>query len=195
MNNNRKTMHSHLGDPTMLSSQGQTVWETLEYLHRAYNDLEVTTANLEGKMLTTINDQFSRFGIPRDFSSLVDEMRLSQHQLDARLVQMEDLLRVHTNCFNNIRPVLERISTMSTPSNTPGSDRHVTDLGVRLDALEKQISTNGMDTLYIESISACQEEIRLLKQRIVGSGITIGPQIFQSYRDFVVWIKTNLPSG
>jgi hypothetical protein len=40
-----------------------------------------------------------------------------------------------------------------------------------------------------------QEEIHLLQQRIVGMGISIGSQVFQSYEDFVIWIKTNLPSG
>ena len=40
-----------------------------------------------------------------------------------------------------------------------------------------------------------QEEIHLLQQRIVGMGISIGSQVFQSYGDFVIWIKTNLPSG
>jgi hypothetical protein len=74
-------------------------------------------------------------------------------------------------------------------------NRHASDLVARIETLEKQISSNGADTFYVEAISTMQEEIRLLKQRIVGSGITIGPQIFQSYEDFVVWIKTNLPPG
>jgi hypothetical protein len=40
-----------------------------------------------------------------------------------------------------------------------------------------------------------QEEIHLLQHCIVGMGISIGSQVFQSYGDFVIWIKTNLPSG
>jgi hypothetical protein len=132
MNDNMKTMHSRLGDPL---SQGQTVWEALDHLHQAYGELEATTEDLEDRVVTTINDHFSSLGLPRDFSSLVDEMKRSQRQLDARLVQMEDLLRVHANRFNNIRPVLERISTLTSPSTAPGSDSLITDLSSRLEII------------------------------------------------------------
>jgi hypothetical protein len=46
-----------------------------------------------------------------------------------------------------------------------------------------------------EAIASMQEEIRLLKQRVVGSGVTIGNQVFQSYEDFAIWIKTGVPAG
>ncbi len=35
----------------------------------------------------------------------------------------------------------------------------------------------------------------MLKQRVVGSGITIGHHVFQSYEDFALWVRTELPSG
>jgi hypothetical protein len=146
-------------------------------------------------MLTAINEQLMDLGIPNDFSSLVDEMKLTQHQLDARLNQMEDLLRVHTTRFNNIRPILERITTITSAVPPSGSSRHLAALEGRLAALENSNTASGLDTTYLESITTMQEEIRLLQQRIVGSGVTIGSQIFQSYEDFVVWIKTNLPAG
>jgi hypothetical protein len=146
-------------------------------------------------MLTAINEQLMDLGIPNDFSSLVDEMKLTQHQLDARLNQMEDLLRVHTTRFNNIRPILERITTITSVVPPSHSSRHLAALEGRLAALENNNTASGLDTTYLESITTMQEEIRLLQQRIVGSGVTIGSQIFQSYEDFVVWIKTNLPAG
>jgi len=196
MNENVKNMHSHLGDPSALRThQGQTVWESLEHLQGAYEALATATTDLEGRMLTAINDQLMDLGIPNDFSSLVDEMKLTQHQLDARLNQMEDLLRVHTTRFNNIRPILERITTITSAVPPSGSSRHLAALEGRLAALENSNTASGLDTTYLESITTMQEEIRLLQQRIVGSGVTIGSQIFQSYEDFVVWIKTNLPAG
>jgi hypothetical protein len=46
----------------------------------------------------------------------------------------------------------------------------------------------------LEAMASIPEEIQLLKQRVVGSGITIGHQVFQSYEDFAIWIKTGVPS-
>jgi hypothetical protein len=74
MNDNFKTMYSHLGDPST-SEQGQTVWEVLEYLQGAYGDLETATADLEDKMSSSIDDRLLHMGIPTDFPSLVDGMR------------------------------------------------------------------------------------------------------------------------
>jgi hypothetical protein len=76
-----------------------------------------------------------------------------------------------------------------------GSDQHLQDLSSRLEALEQNSLIQGPNVANVEVISEIQEELRLLKQRIDGSGITIGYQVFQSYEDFVIWIKTNLPSG
>jgi hypothetical protein len=49
MNESVKIMHSHLGDPSALHThQGQTVWESLEQLHGAYEGLATATTDLEG---------------------------------------------------------------------------------------------------------------------------------------------------
>jgi len=195
MNDNMKVMHSYLGEPDNSKHQGQTIWETLDHLQVAYADLENTTADLEGKMFTAIDDHLADLGIPSDFSTIVDNLHQAQTQLDVRLNQMEDLLRTHSNRFNNIRPILERISTITAPTSMSGTDRHLRDLFSRLEALEQNSLIQGPHVSNAEVISEIQEELRLLKQRIVGSGVTIGSQVFQSYEDFVIWIKTNLPSG
>jgi hypothetical protein len=193
MNANVITMHSHLGDPS--SPQGHTLWEALEHLQDAYNDLESSTADLETKLVTSINDYIRNLGIPADLVATLHSMREEHRQQEARLVQMENLLRTHSTRFTSIRPVLERITTLTTPTSAAAPDHLISDLQQRLSTLEQQISSNGMDTLCAESLSTLQEEVRLLQQRIVGNGISIGSQVFQSYEDFVVWIKTNLPSG
>jgi len=194
MHDNVKTVCSHLGDPTT-AAQGRTVWEAVEYLQGVYGDLETATVDLEEKVLTSIDDRLFQMGIPPDFPSIVDDMKQAQRQLDARIAQVEDTLRVHTTRFLNIRPVLEPITTITGPSNTHSSDHLLADVQARLTALENHTPSGHTDILYTESITTLQEEVRLLKQCIVGSGITVGSQVFQSYEDFVIWVKTNLPTG
>jgi hypothetical protein len=184
MINNIVTMHSHLGDPPS-QDHGHTIWKALEHLQEAYNDLESSTTDLEAKLVVSINEYISNLGIPADLVFIVDSMQQTQRQQETRMTQTEDLLHVHFTRFTNIRPVLERITTMKTPNVAltvaPVSDPLVRDLQARLTTLEHQVSTNGMDTLYVESLSTLQEEVHLLQQRIVGSGVTIGSQVFQSY--------------
>jgi hypothetical protein len=197
VHNNVQTMHAHLGNPLPLTHNDQTVWEALEYLLGAYMDLANMTSEVEQKVITSLEGQLLALGIPADFPTLVTLLKDSQMQINNRLDQMENLLRVHADRFKNIRPILEQIPSMSVSgsySEALGS-RHLTELETRLSTLEQKISTKGMDIHFAESLSTVQEEIRLLQQRIVGSGVAIGPQIFQSYEDLVIWTKTNLPSG
>jgi hypothetical protein len=106
---------------------------------------------------------------------------------------MENLLWVHTDHFNNI-PILEQITMLSAPPNVPGFSHRICDLETKFGTLE-QLVTKDIDIHFTESISTMQEEICLLQQRILGSGVTIGSHFFQSYEDLVIWTKTNLPSG
>jgi len=195
MHDNVKHLHSTLGDPTPLSDSARTVWAALDYLHVAYVDLAATTSDIENKAVTTLSDHLAALGLPDDFTVFADELRASQSQLDNRLIQMENLLRTHTNRFNNIRPVLERISTLTSAPSNHGSSKRLMDLEDKITSIELQLSNKDHDMVSLETISSLQEEVRLLKQHIVGSGITIGSQVFQSYEDFVIWIKTNLPPG
>lgn len=83
---------------------------------------------------------------------------------------------------------------LSVPPNVPGFSHHICDLETKFGTLE-QLVTKDIDIHFTESISTMQEEICLLQQRILGSGVTIGSHFFQSYEDLVIWTKTNLPSG
>jgi len=156
MINNIVTMHSHLGDPPS-QDHGHTIWKALEHLQEAYNDLESSTTDLEAKLVVSINEYISNLGIPADLVFIVDSMQQTQRQQETRMTQTEDLLHVHFTRFTNIRPVLERITTMKTPNVAltvaPVSDPLVRDLQARLTTLEHQVSTNGMETLYVESLS------------------------------------------
>jgi len=195
MHDNVKALHSTLGDPALLGDSSRTVWDALEYLHVAYSDLAAGTADLEEKVLTTLMDHLSNIGIPDNFPSFAEDVRAGRQQFEARLVSMENLLRTHADRFNNIRPILEQISTLTLASFPSGSNAKVLALEQKLLALEHQLPTNERNSSYLESLSTMQEEIRLLQQRIVRTGISIGSQVFQSYEDFVIWVKTNLPPG
>jgi hypothetical protein len=46
-----------------------------------------------------------------------------------------------------------------------------------------------------EQMSSMQEEMRLLKQRVVGTGIAVGNMTFHSYEDLAIWVKTEVPQG
>jgi len=195
MHNNVKHLHSTLGDQAILGDSSRTVWDAVEHLHVAYGDLAASTADLEDKVLTTVTDHLSNIGIPENFTSFAEDLCAGRQQFDARLVAMENLLRTHANRFNNIRPILEQISTLTSFPSPSGSNTTLLALEQRIAALEHQLSTRESPSIHIESLSIMQEEIRLLQQRLVGTGISIGSQIFQSYEDFVIWVKTNLPSG
>jgi hypothetical protein len=114
MNANVRTMHSHLGNPVLSDNRGRTVWEVLEHLHGAFTGLASATSDLasglEERMMVAINEHVEELGLPTDFSSFVEEWKSAQQHVDTRLVQLEDMLRVHTQRFTNIRPVLERLN-------------------------------------------------------------------------------------
>jgi hypothetical protein len=108
---------------------------------------------------------------------------------------MENLLRTHVDRFNNIRPILDQISTLTLAFFPSGSNAKVLALERKILALEHQLATNERNFSFLESLSAMQEEIRLLQQRIVRTGISIGSQVFQSYEDFVIWVKSTYPQA
>lgn len=101
----------------------------------------------------------------------------------SQLVDIERLLHTHHDRLKILQALFN--SNSVAPPNTESQS-----LEARISALERN-SVHSLD----ESISGLKEEIRLLKERVTSSDISIGSQVFQSYEDFAVWVKTGIPSG
>jgi len=142
MHSNVQNMHTRLGDPLMPTPQGKTVWEALSALQDAQHDLEHSTSELEERLQLSMHTQLSALGIPQNLAALLADLRTSHQQQDLRLTQIENMLRVHSDRFNHIRPILAHLSTLPQPGGVTGSSssQRVENIEARLTQLEKQPS-------------------------------------------------------
>lgn len=119
-------------------------------------------------------------------------------------MQMERLLNTHNERFKLVKTLLQQQS-LKPPKTGCDIESKMAVMSSKIDALEQKIHTWETQDSYSKSpmqaaaldktVTELKEEVRFLKQRVVGSGITAGPFLFQSYEDFAIWVKTGVPPG
>jgi hypothetical protein len=210
-----KTVHGNVallqdfvGSPVSLKGLDfKSVWEAVEVLGKAVADLETSNEVLDDIVQQKVTDCLAHDPFLQNTSLSLSTISQQLNQIEQRQMTMEHLLNTHTERFKTVRAFMQYQqslpqSSLSTQSPQPSS--------LRLEQLEQQfrslqdlittrlgalpISSTSFST-PMEELSTLKEEIKLLKQQIGGSGITVGHQVFQCYEEFAVWVKTGVPQG
>jgi hypothetical protein len=201
LHKNMSIVQAHLGQPAPIKGLNtSSIWDALTLLGKAIQDVEEVNETLDDILDIKIADAVTKHP---DFQQLVNEViqqRTTEADISARLVEIERLLTTHHERLRNIRQVIQ-----GTPNHSSAlGASQLSSLEARLALIEQTISTwansapgtsLNMDKALDETLGELKEEVRLLKQRVVGAGITIGSQVFQSYEDFAIWVKTGVPAG
>jgi hypothetical protein len=103
----------------------------------------------------------------------VAELQALSVQTQGWMNSTEQILEVFKKRFAVIRPILNWMS--------PGKDPD--DLG-----------ESSMESLT-HQIADMQEKIKILENRVVGSGVQMGNCIFQSFKDLHKWVQVKFPKG
>lgn len=202
LNDNITILHTQVGNPIQVKgADPASLWSALDILSKAQSDLEASSEGLEDNLISKFVEHLEHHPSFQQTLEGIERLDHLTAMVDARMTALENSLRIHGERFKHVKQVLQHIPQLMQSDQNPRLDA----LEARLDAYERNIPirsqthftdppTQNSSTLE-ETIASMQEEIRLLKQRVVGSGITIGNQVFQSYEDFAIWVKTGIPSG
>jgi hypothetical protein len=201
LSDNTNILHSHIGKPTVIKGQPMsTIWEALDKLGQALQEVESANEAIDEAIIVKVSEFLNNNGTYTKTVSGVEDLSDAFSLLNSRVLDMERILTVHTERFKTVKALLQQISVPGQTPDVINSPNGIADIAQRVQCLEQKATgwetTLSQPTISLDvDLSELKEEIRLLKQRVVGSGITIGHHVFQSYEDFALWVKTELPSG
>ena len=103
----------------------------------------------------------------------VSELQALATQHQGWVSVTDQTLEVFRKRFAVIRPFLNRFSDAKDEENAPGAS---------VEALSRQVAD-------------LQEKIKILENRVVGSGVQMGNCVFQSFEDMHKWVQVQVPKG
>lgn len=120
--------------------------------------------------------------------------------MEDRVSKVETQLHRCDVKFAQVLAFCHRLQT-GQPAPSLGPVTNVDDLQTQIRALQQEWQAFQRTPVAHPSSSALEEQLRdvtgqlkILQQRILGSGVQIGSRVFQSFDDVKVWIKSQLPS-
>ncbi len=151
----------------------ESVGRWLESLTERLNNLEDLKASVSAKFAGFHSTQ-------ANFKDELNHTMEEVAELQAMLVQSQgwmantaQTLEVFKKRFGVIRPLLNRFTS------SPG---------------ESDSDLSKYDTLHCQ-LQDMQEKIKMLENRVVGSGVQMGNCVFQSFEDLHKWVQVKIPKG
>jgi hypothetical protein len=202
INENILNLHTHVGKPIQIKGMSAgSIWGALNTLAVAQAELEAASESMEDQLIIKITNHLDNHAPLQQTLHGLEHLEQLSSMLDTHLTSLENSLHVHGERFKHIKQVLQQIPNLM--QQQPQAS-HLDTLDEKIYQFETQLShTSTRQSNHVlhnndsieESLAMMQEEIRLLKQRVVQSGTTIGNLVFQSYEDFAIWVKTGVPTG
>lgn len=197
-----------------VSDHAVSVWKAIEDLK---NDVAVGGAVVSDLQDAVQNSRDmaaqARLGVARNQEG-IEELKVWWSKVVSRLDAAEEKLEVHAKRFENIRPAVAAVRGLLEQSRmgAAGPDElrmvkqmeqvkeEVQDLKRRIDkGNDSAWNMLGHDGGNHDRLDAAMRDIaakvKLLEQRVVGDGVQIGSQVFQSFEDLRAWVTTELPNG
>jgi len=182
------------GEPTAGS-----VWDSIILMQKAiktlpdsmHRPLQLMQAKLQA-VQTEVKDLGGiMIALPTDAEYEVMEDRMSKVETQLHRCDVK---------FAQVLAFCHRLQT-GQPAPSLGPVTNVDDLQTQIRALQLEWQAFQRTPVAHPSSSALEEQLRdvtgqlkILQQRILGSGVQIGSRVFQSFDDVKVWIKSQLPS-
>jgi len=191
----------------------KTVWDAIDVLGKAVAELEANNEVMEEFVQQKVIECLGHDANMQEIFSSVSNFNRRMDLLEQRYANLELLLNTHTERFKTVRLFMQhqahvqqqQVNHGATPnaSTTQPSSLRLEMLEQRLLTLQDTVAAKFGDLpsldkfvpTSLEDLATIKEEIKLLKQQMGGSGITVGHQVFQSYEDFAMWVKTEVPQG
>lgn len=201
-------LHNYVGSPVSLKGLDfNSVWEAVDVLGKAVIDLESNNELLDELVQQKVEVCLASESLFQQTTASIVSMTQRLQQIEQNYGAMEWMLNVHSDRFRTVRAFMQhqhetQASSGSTVGPSPSSLR-LEVMDQRINALQETIATRlptgldagGPSSASLDDLSTIKEEIRMLKQQIGGSGISVGHQVFQAYEEFAAWVKTEVPQG
>lgn len=151
----------------------ETVSRWMENMSSRVNALEEVKKQVGAKLalISASNDSFK--DELNHTMEEVAELQALSIQTQGWMTSTEQILETFQKRFAVIRPLLNRISSTKT-SESVGEPS--------VESLTRQIAD-------------MQEKIKILENRVVGSGVQMGSCVFQSFEDLHRWVQVKVPKG
>jgi len=177
-------LHILSGDVSMLESYGSIAMSILR-------DSQDNTNQVVGDIL--------------DVKEEIAQVKLDLNHFSSWSASVEATIGVFQRRFGNIKPLLSglvnRQSSRSSPTFTTHSDLKFESLENRLKAVESTLKESNISEpnkevlTLITRLGDLEEKIKVMENRVVGTGVQMGSQVFQSFEDLLVWVQVKVPKG
>jgi hypothetical protein len=150
-----------------------TVGRMLEVINNRVKDLEDFKNTISIKLAGFHSTQTAFKDELNHTMEEVSELQAVQVQSQSWMMNIEQTLEVFKKRFGVIRPLLNRFMSTEVESGEDSS---------KYDGLHRQL----LDM---------QKKIKILENRVVGSGVQMGNCVFQSFEDLHKWVQVKIPKG
>jgi len=164
-----------------------TVYGSLHQLWMRGNLLDEARTKAEHQWTRLVTSQENLQGQMDCFSEDLAELQGVTLQLESWHTTVNKAIEMFNKRFGIIKPLLAKLTdnkeNFSDGSNVAQRVNVTSNPGIEPDSV-----------LY-RRILDLEEKIKILENRVAGSGVQLGGYVFQSFDDLLVWVKVKVPKG